>query len=104
MVLVVLGEGEGEADPSRWSLAAAGRYGAAVGVPVLVWAPDAATASRWRVEADDRLYLGAAGLVAAVEEIVGQLGRQRILWVEGQLMPHEIRLGAAAPPGFEIVR
>lgn len=92
---VVLLLGDDPADASRLAPSAVRRYLEHLGVPLHVWAvgdvPDAA-AQAWggavRVDREHRFR-------AAVGELVEELDRQRIVWVEGLHLPQSFELAPA---------
>ena len=99
-VLLLLGPGD--VDESQRAPDAVRRYLARLRVPLFVWSigPPSKAAAAW---GDVRDVSTAIGMLQAFAEIRRELASQRIVWVEGRLLPQEI--GLAAEPGpIELVR
>lgn len=87
-------------DASALTPDAVRRYLDRIHVPLSVWSLDnRSSASRWG-EAEDVSSLGKLG--KAVRRLREELGRQEIVWVEGEYLPQEIELSPAAA-NFEIL-
>ncbi len=92
-VLVLLG-GAGSADASRLDPAALRAYLGAVHVPLFVWRTE-----RWKGEEADPwgevvALTSSLKLQGAFHALTESLSRQRIVWIEGALLPNEVRLAA----------
>lgn len=93
---VVLVLTTGRRDASQLEVAAVRRYLAALRVPLVVWTVDAASRGEdplWGPVEDVSSYLG---WNRAVRDLKRLLARQRIVWVEGNHLPHTLALGPAA--------
>lgn len=100
---VVLLLGEEPADASRLEARAVRRYLSHLGVPLHVWAvadvPEHVTEAWGEVVPVDREHR----FRSAVGELVRDLDRQRIAWVEGLHLPHRFEL-APGVEGLRLVR
>jgi stage V sporulation protein SpoVS len=91
-VVVVLGPAATK-DASTLAPAVARRYIERLRVPLLVWCVGRERDEAWGACRD----VGSAGkLNAATKELVSLLERQRIVWVEGTLLPHVVALSSHA--------
>ncbi len=92
-----------EQDQGRLDPATVRRFLAAIHVPLFVWSLDSpapgSTAAAWG-HAED--VTEARNLVAAVEEIRQELASQRIVMLDGRLLPQSIALSPAAS-GLELI-
>ena len=78
-------------DASRSDPAAVRRYLAQLGVPLEVWVVGRSSREIRRQWGDEVRSVGGLGsFSAAVEDLARRLDRQRIVWVEGRLLPQEI--------------
>lgn len=101
-VLLVLGRHP--RDSSGQDAGTVGRYLAAVRVPLIVWSyASAETLSRLGWPAGEDIASNAK-LRAAFQRLTGNLGSQRILWIEGNHLPGTISLAPAAGEVMELVR
>ncbi|MES1240677.1 MAG: hypothetical protein ABUT39_03565 [Acidobacteriota bacterium] len=100
---VVLLVGPNPEDRSRYDPATVRRYLAAIRVPLFVWkvgeGPVSGALSTAWGDAEDVSTL--PGLRAAFAGLKGELGSQRIVWVEGTHLPQAISLSPAAQ-GLEL--
>lgn len=100
-VLLILGDDP--ADASQYDPRTVRGYLARLGVPLVVWSTGNVTdgmQARW----GDVLSVGRESwLRAAVRDLSRTLDEQRIVWVEGLHLPHEIRLSAGVS-GIQLVR
>ncbi|MCG8454912.1 MAG: hypothetical protein MI919_01425, partial [Holophagales bacterium] len=101
---VVLVTGRKPEDGSRLAPESSRGYLRSLGVPFHVWTPgtllpgDAAEA--W---GEARPVQSLERLRRAFRELEKDLESQRILWVEGRYLPHEIERGRAAPRGVDLL-
>jgi hypothetical protein len=99
-VLLLLGQGA--VDGSRYAPEAVRRYLSRLHVPLFVWSlgtPSPAAAA-WEEVQDVSTALG---MLQAFADLRRELGTQRIVWVEGRLLPQEIEL-ATDGGSIEFVR
>jgi hypothetical protein len=99
-VLLVVA-GSAAADQSRYDGPAVRRYLAAIHVPLVVWdlgTPDDATKSQWGAVKDISSW---TGLAAASHALADELDAQRLVLVEGRLLPQSITFSPAAEAVLE---
>lgn len=101
VVLVVERESE---DHGRHAAASVRSYLGSLGVPLHVWSSRPLRGEDpARAWGDSRPIHGLDRLRSAVEELKRDLERQRILWVRGRWMPHEMEPGPRAPDELEVL-
>src|SRR5262249_41890986 len=90
--VVILGPA-GAGDASSLDPAGVKRYLARLGVPLFVWCPGREADPSWGACRD---VSTPGNLSASVKELDDELERQRIVWVEGTLLPHRVTLTGKA--------
>lgn len=98
-VLLILGGAP--QDGSQWSPEGVRRFLAALHVPLIVWTPVRPSA----ITDPGRLAAWGGGvdvssppqLLTAVDALVAELDRQRVLWVPGTVLPHRLALTPTLP-------
>ena len=100
-VIVVLGDVDGDA--STLPASTVRDYLASLGVPLFVWTTTLeatrAAEARW---GDARRVASIYGLEDAIEQVGDHLARQRIVWLEGALLPQSVE--AVPGSGLTVVR
>ncbi len=91
-------------DESLLAAAQTARYLSSVRVPLFVWTPLPETLERLDLGDSARYASGLAGLDQTIRRIAVELASQTIVWAEGEYLPTEVTLGAAAPPDVALVR
>ncbi len=71
-------------------------------VPLFVWAPEEKTFTRLGVKPPEQSYTGVDGMFELFSALQASLATQRMAWIEGEYLPHEITLTAAAPAGVRL--
>jgi len=100
---VVLFLSEEPADASQLSPAAVRGYLARLGVPLFVWSVGEVAAEVAADWGEVRSVQRQRWFRDAVDELSGALARQRIVWLEGLHLPHEVALSESAR-GLSLVR
>jgi hypothetical protein len=85
--VVVLVVGDEKQDASLFGIEAAKRFLRALNVPLVVWTSEPATAERW---GGGTLIRTPKQLTLASENVMHQLRSQRIVWLDGLLMPNGV--------------
>ncbi len=91
-------------DYSSLAFEQARSYLARLRVPLFVWAPEEETFSRLGVEPPALTRYGADGMGELFADIAASLAAQRMVWVEGEYLPDQIRLSDAAPDWVRLAR
>jgi hypothetical protein len=92
--VVVLMVGDKERDASLFGIEATTRFLRALNVPLVVWATQPAAAERWGGET---VIKTPKDLSIESEKVMRILRRQRIVWLEGLLMPNAVVVNPADP-------
>ena len=65
-------------------------------VPLLVWAPEAKTFEYMKIQPPPQTFLGPEGMVEMFAAARSTLDAQRLLWLEGEILPNRVELTPAA--------
>lgn len=77
-------------------------YLASLRVPLFIWHSSTEPAETASV-GSAKIYRGVGGLRELLTDVERALAEQRIVWVEGEHLPHQIHLTAAAPDSVHLV-
>jgi hypothetical protein len=90
---VVLVLGDRAEDASFAAPAEVRAYLAALGVPLHVWGVAGGEPTEWGMARDASIL---ARLTSAVDDLRGELDRQRLVWLSGVALPQDVRFGGCA--------
>ncbi|MEM8933494.1 MAG: hypothetical protein AAGE94_20050 [Acidobacteriota bacterium] len=79
-------------------------YLESIGVPLFVWAPSEEALATLDLTEHPRAHFGLLGLRKVIHDLDTELDSQTVVWVEGDVLPHEAEWSDQVPDGVDWVR